>query len=260
MFKKFTPKEDISSSTALKSSIQRQHRQKLLAQYPFLSTAALPLPKNEDADEDLDSDEEPQPVQQRKKGAGKDKREKKEDKRGGGKGGKKGRQQEEVVEDQSEEQQGAGEDEVLTVLDTIWPKKEGLTLVKCKDALTILALHGEPLFFQHFEGPYYPTLKILHKYPALLPRVGVDRGAIKFVLAGANIMCPGLTSPTAYLPPTSANIPSGTPVAVYAYGKEEALAIGLTAMSTDDIRNINKNCGVETVTYLGDDLWRLEKI
>lgn len=26
-------------------------------------------------------------------------------------------------------------------------------------------------------------------------KLQVDRGAIKFVLAGANIMCPGLTSP-----------------------------------------------------------------
>ena len=31
----------------------------------------------------------------------------------------------------------------------------------------------------------------------LLPQVQVDKGAIKFVLSGANIMCPGLTSPGA---------------------------------------------------------------
>jgi PUA domain protein len=28
----------------------------------------------------------------------------------------------------------------------------------------------------------------------MLPIVQVDRGAIKFILGGANIMCPGLTS------------------------------------------------------------------
>ena len=32
-----------------------------------------------------------------------------------------------------------------------------------RDHISILALHGEPLFFQHFDGPYYPTLKILHR-------------------------------------------------------------------------------------------------
>lgn len=30
--------------------------------------------------------------------------------------------------------------------------------------------------------------------PDMMKKVQVDRGAIKFVLAGANIMCPGLTS------------------------------------------------------------------
>ena len=31
----------------------------------------------------------------------------------------------------------------------------------------------------------------------MMPRLRVDTGAIKFVLSGANIMCPGLTSPGA---------------------------------------------------------------
>lgn len=31
--------------------------------------------------------------------------------------------------------------------------------------------------------------------PNIMKRFQVDRGAIKFVLSGANIMCPGLTSP-----------------------------------------------------------------
>jgi len=30
--------------------------------------------------------------------------------------------------------------------------------------------------------------------PHIMPRLRVDKGAIKFVFGGANIMCPGLTS------------------------------------------------------------------
>jgi predicted RNA-binding protein (TIGR00451 family) len=30
--------------------------------------------------------------------------------------------------------------------------------------------------------------------PLILPKVQVDTGAIKFVMSGANVMCPGLTS------------------------------------------------------------------
>ena len=35
--------------------------------------------------------------------------------------------------------------------------------------------------------------------PFILPHQQVDKGAIKFILSGANIMCPGLTSPGAKL-------------------------------------------------------------
>lgn len=31
----------------------------------------------------------------------------------------------------------------------------------------------------------------------MMPHMQVDKGAIKFILSGANIMCPGLTSPGA---------------------------------------------------------------
>jgi len=40
-----------------------------------------------------------------------------------------------------------------------------------------------------------PTLRLLHKYPCLLPKIQIDKGGIKFILNGANVMCPGLTSP-----------------------------------------------------------------
>ena len=57
----------------------------------------------------------------------------------------------------------------------------------------------------------------------------VDKGAIRFVLSGANIMCPGLTSPGAKM----TRVESDTIVAVMAEGKQHAVAIGYTKMSTD---------------------------
>lgn len=63
-----------------------------------------------------------------------------------------------------------------------------------------------------------PTLRLFHKCnnlffliiiryqfifelldPFFLPMQQVDKGAIRFVLSGANIMCPGLTSPGAQM-------------------------------------------------------------
>ncbi|KIM65307.1 hypothetical protein SCLCIDRAFT_113168, partial [Scleroderma citrinum Foug A] len=140
-------------------------------------------------------------------------------------------------------------------LEQIWPKKESLTHVKCREHISIYALHGEPLFFQHFDGAFYPTLRILHKYPFILPKVGVDRGAIRFLLAGAHMMCPGMTSAGGYLPPRENALPAGTTVAIFAEGKEHAVAVGVTKLGTEEMRKVNKGVGVEIVTHLGDDLW-----
>ncbi|GAA5822084.1 hypothetical protein JCM3770_007011 [Rhodotorula araucariae] len=269
MFKNFQPKEHIAGNAPMKTSAQRNIRNKLVEQIPFLALPALapslapaaPAPAPAPAPA-ADSDAEDDDAGRRgagKKGAKEGKKGAKADK--GAKGGKKGgRRGDDEPQQPAADDDAAADDEGLTVLDLIWPKKETLSLVKCRDHISIFTVHGEPLFFQHFDGPFYPTLKVLHRFPGMLPRVGVDRGAIKFVLSGANIMCPGMTSATGYLPPSSDNIPKGTPVAVYAYGKEHPLAIGLTSMSTDDIRGINKNIGVENVAFLGDDLWKVEKL
>ena len=80
-----------------------------------------------------------------------------------------------------------------------------------------------------------------------------DAGAIKFVLGGANIMCRGLTSAGGALP---VELPAGAPVAVYAEGKEHAIAIGTLALSTADIRALNKGIAIEVLHFLGDDLWK----
>lgn len=74
------------------------------------------------------------------------------------------------------------------------------------------------------------------------------------------MMCPGLTSAGGYLPPPGEALPGDTPVAILAEGKEHAVGVGITKMSTEDMRKINKGVGVETVTYLGDDLWAHQKL
>jgi len=140
-------------------------------------------------------------------------------------------------------------------LEAVWPKKEGLVHVKCREHVSIYTVNGVPLILQHFDGPYHPTLRLLHKYPYILPMVKIDRGAIRFLLAGAPMMCPGLTSAGGYLPPADAALPAETPVAIYAEGKEHAVGIGITKLGTEEMRQVNKGVGVETVTYLGDELW-----
>eukprot|EP00920_Eleutheroschizon_duboscqi_P042277 GHVT01101102.1.p1 GENE.GHVT01101102.1~~GHVT01101102.1.p1 ORF type:complete len:192 (+),score=29.45 GHVT01101102.1:293-868(+) len=110
---------------------------------------------------------------------------------------------------------------------------------------------GEILFFQHRDGPWVPNLRLLHKYPSMMPRMRVDAGAIKFVLRGSHVMCPGLTSPGGAMD----QVETGQVVQLVAEGKVHACAIGITTMSTSEIRKVNKDVCIESLTYLGDGLW-----
>ncbi|KAI9141678.1 malignant T cell-amplified sequence 1-like protein [Paraphysoderma sedebokerense] len=190
MFKKFNQREDVSSQSQLKSSVQRNIRTKLIEQFPKL---------------------EP-------------------------------------------------------FLDELMPKKVQIVIVKCKDHINLLSVNNEILFFNHFDGPWFPTLKILHQFPFMLPTLQVDRGAIKFILSGANIMCPGLTSPGARMEtditvsPADIEKNGGKLVAVKAEGKESIVCVGLLKMGVAEIRKVNKGIAIENVHYLGDPLWRFEMV
>lgn len=47
----------------------------------------------------------------------------------------------------------------------------------------------------------------------------------------------------------------GEAVAIYAENKQNALAIGVLKMSTQDIKSINKGHGVDNLHFLTDGLW-----
>ncbi|KAH0630871.1 hypothetical protein JD844_004183 [Phrynosoma platyrhinos] len=175
-------------------------------------------------------------------------------------------------------------------------KKLIIFVYSSHEHIEILTVNGELLFFRQREGPFYPTLRLLHKWmrfsfsfhfddkvhllmfedekcckvqsesyllcllffpfldPFILPHQQVDKGAIKFVLSGANIMCPGLTSPGAKLYPAAAD----TIVAIMAEGKQHALCVGVMKMSADDIEKVNKGIGIENIHYLNDGLWHMK--
>ncbi|TID21072.1 hypothetical protein CANINC_003532 [Pichia inconspicua] len=140
-------------------------------------------------------------------------------------------------------------------IDELIPKKTPVILLKCEDKIQLYVVDNQVLFYQQFDD-LIPELRIVHKYPEAFPRVQVDRGAIKFVLSGANIMCPGLTSKGAKLP--DEDWPVDKIVVVYAEGKENAMAVGKLSMSINDIKTINKDTGIELYEYLGDGLWHFK--
>ncbi|RKF79894.1 Translation machinery-associated protein 20 [Golovinomyces cichoracearum] len=174
-------------------------------------------------------------------------------------------------------------------IDEIIPKKEQLEAMKIynsPDRVTLFLLPspssspiGIPLFFQHMSDTLLPHLKLVHRFPNCFPSIRIDRGAIRFVLSGATLMAPGLTSKGGRLPSGNENeqgkygevgvkeveeawyggkeLLKGESVVICAEGKKEACAVGILTMGTKDVKEKGKGPVVEEGHYLGDGLWKL---
>jgi predicted RNA-binding protein (TIGR00451 family) len=125
------------------------------------------------------------------------------------------------------------------------------------DRAALYTIDTNPLFFQPFDGPLIPHLKLVHDFPDALPKVRIDRGAIRFVLSGATLMAPGLTSAGGWLPDTEQALEKGQVVAVSAEGKEEVCLVGPLKMGTEEMKAKGKGVAIDDGHYLGDGLWKL---
>ncbi|KAI4912717.1 hypothetical protein J4E90_006123 [Alternaria incomplexa] len=154
-------------------------------------------------------------------------------------------------------------------IEDILPKKEQLDLVKLPDRVSLYTLHSTPLFFQHMDDALLPHLTLVHKYPFAFHRLRIDRGAIRFVLSGATLMAPGLTSPGGRLPGTelsdedkevygAEDLKEGEVVVIEAEGKETACMVGVLKMGTEEMKKVKKGQACEAGHYLGDGLWGLK--
>ena len=144
--------------------------------------------------------------------------------------------------------------ELTPYMDDIMPKKEKLILTKCANHITIVTSPQQSaLFFRERDGPFYPSLKLLHQYPMILPVLRVDTGAIKHVMNGADVMIPGICG-------VEKEELGGKPCAVFASGKEHAVAVGKLLMSTNEIEKKKNGVGIQNLHHLTDGLWKSETL
>ncbi len=124
------------------------------------------------------------------------------------------------------------------------------------------------MFWQHMDDKIIPHLKIVHRYPWCFQRVRIDRGGVRFVLSGATLMVPGLTSPGGRLPGDEdagedygnegKDLNEGEVVTVDAEGKEHACMIGILKTGTKEMKEKKKGIAIENGHYVGDALWKLD--
>ena len=84
----------------------------------------------------------------------------------------------------------------------------------------------------------------------MLPRMQIDKGGIRFIMNGADVMCPGLTSAGGQMCDAKPGdvvvrgfAPSGSsslahlrrPQGIFAEGKECAMAVGIMKMTTEQM-------------------------
>eukprot|EP00761_Pharyngomonas_kirbyi_P010534 gb/GECH01010554.1/.p1 GENE.gb/GECH01010554.1/~~gb/GECH01010554.1/.p1 ORF type:complete len:183 (+),score=36.69 gb/GECH01010554.1/:1-549(+) len=137
-------------------------------------------------------------------------------------------------------------------LDELLPKKEGFQIGKCPGHIQFIVVDNTPLFFQHRNGHWLPTLRLLYEYPDMMKKIQVDRGAVKHIMGGADVMCPGITSRGGKI---FEELPADTPVAVMVEGKTLPVGIGVLSMSTQQIKSEDTGVGVKMMHHLGDALW-----
>lgn len=93
--------------------------------------------------------------------------------------------------------------------------------------VSVYFINNELKFIEDRDGNVIPTMRLLHRYPLMMPHMQCDKGAIKHILSGSDVMCPGLTSPGAKM----TDVGKDVVVAITAEGKQHAMGVGITTMS-----------------------------
>ncbi len=115
----------------------------------------------------------------------------------------------------------------------------------------VLLLDGHILFFE-LDGRIFPTLRAVLMGAIDIPTITVDMGAVKFVINGADIMRPGVTK-------IGDNIRESSVVAIVDERHGKPLAIGVSKMSSEDMRAATSGKVVHSKHYIGDPLWEFSK-
>jgi PUA domain protein len=135
----------------------------------------------------------------------------------------------------------------VTGLDDKAKLEEGLL----DDGTTVLILDGSIIFFE-LDGRMVPTLHAILDGLIQIPAITVDMGAVKFVINGADIMRPGVTK-------IDDGIGKGSIVAVVDERHGKALAVGVSMLSSDDMRAALHGKVVLSKHYVNDPLWEFGK-
>jgi len=111
----------------------------------------------------------------------------------------------------------------------------------------VYILEGTPTLAEFEGGRILPTLesKSLEK----MPRITVDMGAVPHVCNGADVMAPGIVS-------VDGAFQQGDLVVVVDQRNNKPLALGLSLLSANELKQTKKGKVLTNIHYVGDELWK----
>jgi PUA domain protein len=113
------------------------------------------------------------------------------------------------------------------------------------DGIEIYLYDGKALLARN-TNILFPTL--IHPNLDDLPSVIVDMGAIPYVCNGADIMAPGIVD-------IRDNFNEGELVVIKDEKHGKFLSIGISLVSSEDIREMEEGKAIKNIHHVGDKLW-----
>lgn len=115
---------------------------------------------------------------------------------------------------------------------------------------SIILVDGKPLLFE-IEGHLFPTVRGALEMGLQKRVVTVDKGAIRFVSNGADIMAPGVVA-------ADPEIKKGDLVIIVEETHQKPLAIGKALMEGLEMVEATSGKAIKSITHVGDKLWNTE--
>ncbi len=131
-------------------------------------------------------------------------------------------------------------------LDNDLEKKSYIEVTKLSSGFIVYLVNGNPSYVKINNRliPFLNNEKIVN----LLSKITVDMGAIPYICNGADVMAPGVVN-------VSGEFNCDTLVTIVDEKHGKAIALGITVLSSKDIRNAEKGKVVNVLHYVGDKIW-----
>ena len=118
------------------------------------------------------------------------------------------------------------------------------------DEYSLILVDGKPLLFE-IEGQLFPTVRGAIEMKLNKRIVTVDKGAVRFVSNGADVMAPGIVE-------ADSEIKEGDFVIIIEEAHRKPLAIGKALMSGLQMVETDSGKAIKSITHVGDKLWNAE--